>query len=154
MSKYRRDEATVGDALKVARDLREEDIREVKGLGMSPMDLPFFIACSTHSVAFYDVDGTPGGVAGIQDDPNNPEAGIVWMLCTQAVARKPHTFVREAKRWLAEPRGYKYLWNLADCRNDFHHKLLRLLGFRALRVVNTSPYFLPYYEIVKLCASQ
>ena len=48
------------------------------------------------------------------------------MLCTPLITSKPHTFVRQAKKWLksVEPE-YKLLWNLADARNHVHHKLLK-----------------------------
>ena len=66
---------------------------------------------------------------------------------------KAHTFVRQAKLWLREQHEYSMLWNYCDARNTFHHKLLRLLGFKALKTVNIGPKFLPYLEIVKLCVA-
>ena len=147
--------ATFADALEVALNLRIEDKQEMEGLGYSPMILPACVQTSSEAVAFFDKKNTIAGVAGISPDPANSSYGIVWMLCTPAVANNPHTFVREARRWLTEHESkYKLLWNLADARNHYHHKLLKMLGFKALRVVNTKPYFLPYLEIVKLCASQ
>jgi hypothetical protein len=145
--------ATFADALQVGLNLREEDRREIEGLGHSPLILPACVQTSRESVAFFDSDGTIAGVGGISPDPSNGDYGLIWMLCTPVIANKPHTFVREARRWLSEHESkYKLLWNLADARNHYHHKLLRMLGFKALRVVNTRPYFLPYLEIVKLCA--
>ena len=152
MNAYYR-EATFADALQVGLNLREEDRREIEGLGHSPLILPACVQTSRESVAFFDEDGAIAGVAGISPDPSNSACGIVWLLCTPVIHNKPQTFVRGARRWLSEhEQKYKLLWNLADARNLYHHKLLRLLGFKALRVVNTRPYFLPYLEIVKLCA--
>ena len=146
--------ATVKDAIEVANNIRPEDKMEIEGMGHNLSLLPFYVLTSDTSVAFFDDDGTIGGIAGITADPYNPGAGMVWMLCTNAVTKKPHTVVRQAKRWLAKHEGkYTNLWNLADARNHLHHKLLKLLGFTALRRINTGPYFLPYLEIVKLCAS-
>ena len=146
-------EATFADALQVALTLRPEDKQEIEGLGHSPLILPACVQTSRESVAFFDEDGSIAGVGGISPDPSNSSYGIVWLLCTPVIAKKPHTFVREARRWLSvHERNYKLLWNLADARNHYHHKLLKMLGFKALRVVNTKPYFLPYLEIVKLCA--
>lgn len=143
--------ATFKDALVVAQNLREEDLRELQGLGQTPLALPFNVALSNPAVTFLDKDGTIGGVAGIVPDPT-PGVGLIWMLCTPALVRKPHTFVRNAKKWIAEQNEYKLLWNIADERNVFHHKLLKLLGFKALRTVYPPPYALPYLEIVKVCA--
>lgn len=147
-------EATVKDAMEVAKNIREEDRQELEGRGFTPLLLPCCVAYSEHSVAFFDETGEIAGVGGITPDTSNSLSGVVWMICTPVVARRPHTFVREARRWLSEhEKNYRILWNLADARNHLHHKLLKLLGFKALRTVNTSPYFLPYLEIVRLCAS-
>lgn len=148
-------EATVRDAIEVAKNLRPEDKQELEGRGLTPLILPFCVTSSEHSGAFFDEDGSIGGICGISPDPLQEGCGVVWMLCTPVVSRKPHTFVRAARRWLSEQeKNYRILWNLADARNHFHHKLLKMLGFKSLRVVNTSPHFLPYLEIVKLCVHQ
>lgn len=127
---------------------------EIEGLGHHKMSLPFSVAISDVAVAFFDGDGTIAGVAGIVAC-DQPGIGIVWMICTPALTRKPHTFVRQAKKWLKQQESnYRLLWNLVDMRNHFHHKLLKMLGFKALRVVQQAPNYLPYYEIVRLCASQ
>lgn len=154
MSKPFSRKATIKDAIEVANNLREEDRKEIEGLGYSPLFLPMCVLTSDVATAMFDGDGSLAGIAGIAPDPSSSSSGIVWMLCTPVVAEKPHTLVREARRWLSEhEKNYSVLWNLADARNHFHHKLLKMLGFKALREVNTKPYFLPYLEIVKLCAS-
>jgi hypothetical protein len=148
-------EATFADALEVSLDLRPEDRQEIEGLGQSPLILPACVHTSRESVAFFDSDGSIAGVGGISPDPANSAHGLVWLLCTPVITNMPHTFVRGARRWLSEhEHKYELLWNLVDARNHFHHKLLKMLGFKALRVVNTKPYFLPYLEIVKICAYQ
>lgn len=146
-------EATVQDALEVANNILPDDRKEIEGQGHSPLILPFSVVTSRQTAAFFDERGDIGGVAGIVPDPSSSLSGVVWMICTPVVQRRPHTFVREARRWLsANEKDYRILWNLTDARNQYHHKLLRLLGFKALRVVNVKPYFLPYLEIVRLCA--
>ena len=154
MKTYTR-EATVADALELIKKLRWEDRCEVEGLGNRVTDIPFSLLASTDNIAFLAEDETLGGIAGVIPDPNNPGAGIIWMLCTTDITKHPVALVRGAKKWLAEigPK-YTMLWNLADDRNKFHHKLLKMLGFRTLRKLNVGPYFLPYLEIVKTCASQ
>ena len=143
--------ATTKDAVLVANNLRKEDLIEVKGLGHNPVVLPFLVQLSTTAVAFFDEDGTIAGVGGIMPD-SKPHVGQVWMLCTPIVQRKPHTFIRHLRRWLKEQHGYRLLWNVVDSRNQFHHKLLKLLGFKAIQMTYQPPYNLPYLEIVKLCA--
>jgi hypothetical protein len=146
--------ATYEDALEVARNIREEDLKEVEGLGHTRAALPFSVAISTVSITFCDEDGTVAGVAGISPT-EVPRQGTIWMLCTPTLQRKPITFVREARRWLAEQdKDWDLLWNVTSINNHFHHKLLKMLGFKALRIVQPPPNYLPYYEIVRLsCAS-
>ena len=125
---------------------------EIEGLGHQPLVLPFCVLSSDSPVAFFNNEGELAGVAGIMPDERE-HVGQVWMICTPAVQKNPHHLVRQAKQWLAEQRNYRLLWNLADARNQFHHKLLRLLGFKAIAYKAVGPYGLPYLEIVKLCAS-
>ena len=150
MKQYR--PATVGDAVRVANNLRPEDLQELEGLGHDRLAIPFSVLASDVAVAFFSKEGVLAGVAGIVPDPD-PGVGIIWMLCTPEVQKEPINFVKQAKQWLAdEQRNYRLLWNLADARNHLHHKLLKMLGFKALRSVPSGPNHLPYLEIIKLCA--
>ena len=147
--------ATVKDALHLANNLRAEDRKEVLGLGHTPLVLPACVSKSNGTAVsmFRPDNGDLAGIAGVMPGANKGE-GIIWMVCTPAIEGKGLLFVRNAKRWLKEiEQDYDYLWNLADARNHFHHKLLKMLGFRAIREVYPAPYYLPYYEIIKLCAS-
>ena len=76
---------------------------------------------------------------------------MIWMLCTEASTEFPHTFVREARRWV-DSLPNTYVFNHADMRNEAHIKLLKLLGFTFIRyhVVNN----VPLIEFIKLCANQ
>jgi len=141
--------ATVGDAIKVANNLRIEDKQEIEGLGHNVLGLPFSVALSDEAVTFSTKQGVVCGVAGIVKDG---DAGIIWMLCTPDLIEEPITFVRGAKRWLSQQEHkYSYLWNMTSLDNKFHHKLLKMLGFKALQVVQPPPFYKPYLEIVKLC---
>lgn len=146
--------ATIQDALEVAKNIRIEDKMEIEGLGHNLGSLPFSVALSDVAVSFYDRDGTICGVAGICPS-GIPRNGIVWMICTPGLTAQPITFVKQAKKWLAkEEKNYDILFNYTDIRNTFHHKLLKMLGFKALRMLQPAPLYLPYYEIVKLsCVS-
>lgn len=143
-------EASVEDAIHVAKNLQPADRLEIEGLGHHPLMLPLYVKLSDPAVTFLDTDGALAGIAGIQDEGNG--VGRIWMLCTPVLSRKPTKFIRGAKRWLSEqqPR-FDLLYNVVDQRNTFHHKLLKMLGFKTLRQVNLGPNFLPYLEIIRLC---
>jgi hypothetical protein len=131
-------------ALEVGEDLRWEDIREVEettGLTAPAAVLESYYR-SAYSVYFTVPNGKAAGVAGITPDNK------IWMLCTKASEEYPHTFIREARRWL-DSLPYTYLWNHADMRNESHIKLLKLLKFKFInyRVYNG----VPLIEFVKLC---
>ena len=150
---YSTKKATIKDALEVAKNIRPEDKMELEGLGHNLGSLPFSVAMSDVAVSFFNRNGDICGVAGICPT-GIPRNGIIWMICTPALQQQPITFVRQARKWLAkEETNYDTLWNYTDVRNTFHHKLLKMLGFKALRMLQPAPLYLPYYEIVKLCAS-
>lgn len=144
-------EATFEDGLRIINHLRPEDKAEVEGRGFSVLHVPLSILTTDHPTYFFSPNGEPAGLAGV-GCLNNDKIGMIWMLCTPAIEKHPITFVRGAKSWLKEiEKEYLLLWNLADARNQVHHKLLKHLGFRAIRTVPIGPKNLPYYEIIKLC---
>ena len=152
MKQYRT--ATVADAVKVANNLRPEDLQEIEALGHNGLGVVFSVLLSDVAVSFFNSQGEIAGVAGIVPD-SREGVGIIWMLCTPVVQSQRITFVKQAKAWLRdEQSNYRVLWNLADARNQLHHKLLKMLGFKALRSVPAGPNNLPFLEIVKLCAYQ
>ena len=144
MSKHIR-KASLEDAYQVAVSLRSDDLRELKeGHGYIPSHvLP--LAAHRGCYAFTVPDGRIAGLAGVDDS-------AIWMLCTDAIVDYPHTFAREAKRFV-DSRPEKLLWNIADKRNTVHLKLLKFLGFKFLREVKYGPNNLTFIEFCK-CVRQ
>ena len=132
-------------ALSVGLNLRYEDRRETEqttGLTAEASIIESFYN-STYSVYFTVPNGKAAGVAGVT--PQN----LIWMLCTDASTEYPHTFVKEAKRWVNSLLN-PYLFNQADMRNESHIKLLKLLGFT---FVNYHVYNnVPLITFIKSCA--
>ena len=132
-------------ALEVGLNLRFEDKREAEqttGLH-APAAVVQAHLNSTYSVFFKVPNGKAAGVAGVT--PQN----LIWMLCTDASTEYPHTFVKEAKRWVNSLLN-PYLFNQADMRNESHIKLLKLLGFT---FVNYHVYNnVPLITFIKPCA--
>ena len=136
-------------ALEVGLNLRWEDRREVEETtGMyaeAIMIQSYFNSAYDQCVYFKVPNGKAAGVAGVT--PLN----AIWMLCTDATTEYPHTFMREAKRWV-ESLPNPYLMNYADMRNENHIKLLKFLGFKFIR------YFVynkvPLIEFIKICVTQ
>jgi len=133
-------------ALEVGLNLRYEDRREAEetsGLCAEASIIESFYN-STYTVFFKVPNGKAAGVAGVT--PHN----VIWMLCTEASTEFPHTFVREARRWVNSLLN-PYLMNQADMRNDSHIKLLKLLGFT---FVNYHVYNnVPLIQFIKPCAN-
>ena len=131
-------------ALSVGQNLRWEDRREAEdtcGICAEAVTIQSYYT-SAYSVFFEVPNGKAAGVAGV-----TPENAI-WMLCTDASEEFPHTFVREARRWV-DSLPNPYLYNYADMRNENHIKLLKLLKFTFLKyqVYNG----VPIIEFIKLC---
>ena len=152
MSKPFSRKATVADGKELAEKICDADRLEIEGLGQSVDFIPFYILMSDVATSFFDSEGNLAGIAGIGPD-GRPGVGVIWMLTTDAISNHPLVFVRNAKKWITEhSKPYSMLWNVADARNHVHRKLLKHLGFSAVRSINIGPFFLPYMEIVKLCA--
>jgi len=131
-------------ALEVATNLRSDDRREVvEGHGLNPMILLPLAAEQGSAVYFTVPDGKTAGLAGVGD------GGAIWMLCTPEIERYPITFAREAKRFV-DSREEPLLWNIVDCRNTVHLKLLKFLGFKFLRKVTHGPNNLPFIEFCRV----
>ena len=132
-------------ALEVGENLRDDDRREVEQTVRlhAPVAVLQAYYDSAFTVYFHDAHGKAAGVAGVT--PHN----IIWMLCTPVIETKPHTFVREAKRWL-DSLPNPYVFNHVDMRNEVHVKLLKFMKFKFIQyhVYNGVP--LLYY--IKPCA--
>ena len=149
-SKFTLTPLTAELALRVGQNLRWEDRREVEqtspGWTAEALCVQSYYDSAYGSSVYFEVpNGKAAGVAGV-----TPENAI-WMLCTEASTEFPHTFVREARRWV-EGLPNPYLFNYVDMRNEAHIKLLKLLKFTFLnyRVYNG----VPLIEFIKLCVMQ
>ena len=135
---------TIEAATEVASNLRLEDYREVtEGHGLDPRVFLPMVAKEGSAVYFTVPDGKTAGLAGVRD------GGAIWMLCTPEIHRYPITFAREAKRFV-DSREEPLLWNIVDCRNTVHLKLLKFLGFKFLRKVTHGPNNLPFIEFCRV----
>ena len=134
-------------ALRVGQNLRWEDRREAEQVSGYPAEkaclLSYYGSINGISVYFEVPNGKAAGVAGVSAD------NLIWKLCTDASTENPHTFVREARRWVNRLPN-PYLYNRADMRNESHIKLLKLLKFK---FINYHIYNgVPLIEFIKLCA--
>ena len=134
-------------AFDVGENLRWEDVREVEettGLTATAAVLESYYR-SAFTVYFTVPNGKAAGVAGVAPDNKN------WMPCTKASEEYPHTFVREARRWINSLHN-PYLYNHADMRNESHIKLLKLLKFKVIKYYVHNG--VPLSQFIKLCVNQ
>ena len=138
---------TMEAATEVAFNLRPDDFREVyEGHGDNPLISIPRDALKGDTVYFTAPNGKTAGVAGVQ------QGGLIWMLCTPVVEKYPHTFARQAKKFV-DSRTEPLLWNIVDKRNTVHLKLLQFLGFKFLRELKYGPNQLTFIEFCK-CVTQ
>ena len=139
--------ATTEAAIHVASNLLPDDYREVKeGHGHAPLNALVVGVHNSESVYFTNPDNEICGIAGVYT------GGQIWMLCTPAILKFPHTFAREAKRYV-NARTEKLLWNIVDERNKVHLKLLRFLGFKFFRRFPYGPNNLSFIEFARVQSS-
>tara|TARA_R100000315_G_scaffold8747_1_gene2847 strand:- start:49 stop:498 length:450 start_codon:yes stop_codon:yes gene_type:complete len=135
-------------ATEVAFNLRPDDFREVyEGHGENPLVSIPRDALNGDTVYFTAPNGKTAGVAGVQ------QGGLIWMLCTPVVEKYPHTFARQAKKFV-DSRTEPLLWNIVDKRNTVHLKLLQFLGFKFLRELKYGPNQLTFIEFCKCVIPQ
>ena len=139
---------TMEAATEVAFNLRPDDFREVyEGHGENPLVSIPRDALNGDTVYFTAPNGKTAGVAGVQ------QGGLIWMLCTPVVEKYPHTFARQAKKFV-DSRTEPLLWNIVDKRNTVHLKLLQFLGFKFLRELKYGPNQLTFIEFCKCVIPQ
>jgi len=127
-----------GDAEFLAPILREEDKREVLAAGstspLAALQLGFEV--STVCLTVEDENGDPCMMFGV-GPTSDPNFGVIWLLSSDIITRKPMTFLRQSKLWLPFFHSkYPLLGNAVDARNEVHVKWLRWLGFK---FINTLP---------------
>ena len=138
---------TLEAAIEVASNLRPDDRREVEeGHGHDPLLILPQAVDIPGSIYFTMPNNEIGGAGGIQEN------GAIWMLCTDAVERHPHAFVRLAKRYL-DASPHPLTWNIVDKRNTVHLKLLKFLGFKFLRELTYGPNNLTFIEFCRVSSS-
>ena len=146
MSKYIHP-ATLEAAIQVASNLLPDDFKEVsEGHGHDPLNALVVGYQNCDSVYFEVPNGDIAGMAGVHTN------GQIWMLCTSAIYDYPHTFAKEALRYVKR-REEKLLWNIVDERNKVHLKLLRFLGFKFLRRLKHGPNNLSFIEFCRVRSS-
>ena len=146
MSKYIHP-ATLEAAIQVASNLLPDDFREVsEGHGHDPLNALVVGYQNCDSVYFEVPNGDIAGMAGVHTN------GQIWMLCTAAIYDYPHTFAKEALRYVKR-REEKLLWNIVDERNKVHLKLLKFLGFKFLRRLKHGPNNLSFIEFCRVRSS-
>lgn len=64
----------------------------------------------------------------------DPDYGIAWLLSSEELFNYKKEFIKQSPEWIEEMgKGYKYLYNWVDCRNEKSIKWLRYLGFNTIK---------------------
>lgn len=123
--------ATVDHVLDFMDNVRPIDAEEVLVASGETLEshLSYFLE-NIHEVKAL-VDGEVVlGIAGVQDNPNNPGVGIIWMLMTHEVESRKMEFLRFSRRYLKDElfTVWRGLVNVVYKRNKLHVDWLNWLG--------------------------
>ena len=143
--------STHKDCKKLSRSLRFEDKREIlDGAGQTPYQaLLKGYASSEICLTIVDTENIPVGMFGVG------EGGLIWLLATPEIKRIRFSFLRESRQVVELlNKKYRLLWNYVDCRNELHLRWLKWCGFKFLRKLNYGVNQKPFYEFIKICATQ
>ena len=60
--------------------------------------------------------------------------GVAWLLSSDELFNYKKEFIKQSPEWVAQMgKGYKYLFNYVDVRNDKSIKWLKHLGFKTIK---------------------
>jgi len=147
--------STLEDIKYLAPRLRYEDKREILAhCGLPPYEA-LYLSFKYSDISFTIVNqkNEPVAIFGINDAGNN--VGAIWLLATDKLKDIQYSFLRENKKVIDFLNTkYKILWNFVDCRNSLHIKWLKWCGFKFINKQNYGVLNQPFYEIIRICATQ
>jgi len=128
-------EATREDVLAFQTCLRPQDVAEIAGLGITVRKALWRGYRNSVRCRVAYIDGEPAAIWGVcvnlhpgQGPLSNQ--GVPWLHTTAAIERMPVTFVRQARREIAEMRKlYPHLENHVAADYSRAVRFIRLLGF-------------------------
>lgn len=134
----------------IASRLREGDRREVQCTGLKPIRTLMNSFQSSHYRKAFFVDGQLAAIGGCTGGLLSPVAHP-WLMTTSAVEKVPLTFVKQARREIAQMlEKHSLLRNYVDARYDAAIGFLEILGFQigsasdGLQVGPQGTIFLPF----------
>ena len=145
--------ATIQDAINLSKDLRKEDIEEIKAYAnIKPKEaLILGIRTSKIPLGVFNQKGEIVSLCGVRSI--NSYLGQVWLLASPKIQDNfSMTFLRHC-RAVADvlTKDHKILFNYVDARNELHIKWLKWCGFT---FINKHEEFgfekRPFYEFVRI----
>lgn len=121
-----------GDAAKLAPNLREADVQEIKSAsGLTPLEAltaAYEISSPCYTVVVEDEDQTIVAMFGTVAT-GRPDTGVVWLLAAPLLLQHSKEFIKQSDVWLTQlHQKYPILWNFVDKRNKTHIGWLKLIG--------------------------
>jgi len=146
--------AISADVLFLADKIRQADLDEIKASDnvgavealMTPFEYKGHRTWSVIGTEEEYVIGMFGSVPTIE-----PDYGIAWLLSSEELFKYKKEFIKQSPQWVDEMgKGYKYLYNYVDCRNEKSIKWLRYLGFNTIeREEQYGKAKMPFYLMMK-----
>lgn len=152
--------ATRRDAVKLGLSLRDDDAREVRALGWSPLEATFRSWQRSDVVVALALSSSPASpvvaMAGLELEAGHHRSSALrvpaqgWLLTSPLVEQHRMSFHRAAKQWLGIAARYcSILWNRVDLRYVRAVRYLEALGFKAGAVERVSPSGLEFVVMSK-----
>ena len=146
--------AITADVLFLSDKVRQADLNEIKasdnvGAGEALSTVFEYRGHRTWSVIGTDeeyVIGMFGSVPTLDRD-----YGVAWLLSSEELFNYKKEFIKQSPQWVAEMgKGYKYLYNWVDCRNEKSIKWLEYLDFKQItREEKYGKAKIPFYLMMK-----
>lgn len=131
--------AAPADALVLASQLREADLREIHAAtGRPPVEvLTEGVLVSLECHAVVDELGDLVALFGVRHDSLHHRAGLVWLLSSDRLVQHAYYFLRQCRGWIQNlHERYDVLWNVVDARNVVHLRWLSFCRFVVSATIN------------------
>lgn len=137
------------DVFELAPNLRQDDINELKALGLTPQQSllrGFVFSEECFSVKH---KGKTIGLFGISEEGMPKGFGSIWFLGADELTKFPVTFVKEGIRYTQQlMQKYDIIINAVDKRNKSHVDWIQRIGMKLSNPMIINGYeFLQFYKI-------
>lgn len=137
------------DVFELAPNLRQDDINELKALGLTPQQSLLRGFVFSEECFSVKAKGKTIGLFGVSEEGMPKGFGSIWFLGADELNQYPVTFVKEGIRYTKQlMQKYDIIINAVDTRNTSHVEWIQRIGMSLSNPLMINGYeFLQFYKV-------